>query len=473
VLRFEAAAGIDGDERRAARRLVQHIGATRGQRRQRFQAAVERAPDLVADRESGQFRRQGHEVHVRVVNRTERAAVRARHPVLEHVNRTAVRLRLRAHKLPPQSFVLRVRRAGNIGQAADMMPRAQEQVAVGKRPETGNDGERIAFRYDAADVRRVGQQLRDEVAPRIAGDLAAEVTIRDVHGRILLRMVLTCRYLVLRVDSIMEDEIAQAESERISAAIENKDGDRILELFDAGRPEWQMSSALGCEAAQGLSELGRNQDAIRVLERLEEQFPNAIRPKQLRALALARRAQPGDLGAAQEILGALHARGERDPETLGIYGRTWMDRYAASGDRRDLEQSRDLYAEAFSRAPDDHYTGINAAAKSVLLGGNDDLRRAAEYAGRVQALLGTEPKQGDYWATATIGEVFLIRRQYSEAARLYRAAVGMARAVEGAHRSTWTQACRLMVQLKPTDAERLLVRAAFSHLPDCVDLGVK
>jgi tetratricopeptide (TPR) repeat protein len=267
------------------------------------------------------------------------------------------------------------------------------------------------------------------------------------------------------------DEIAQEESHRISAAINDKDGDRILALFDAGGPA-RTSPALGCKAAQGLTDLGRHGDAIRVLETLEAQFPTAIRPKQLKALALARRGRSGDLGAAQEILGTLYASGQRDPETLGIYGRTWMDRYAASGDRLDLEQSRDLYAEAFSRAPDDHYTGINAAAKSVLLGSDDDLRRAAEYADQVQALLGTEPKPGDYWATATIGEVFLIRRKYTEAARVYRAAVGMARALEGAHRSTWLQACRLMAQLKPTDAERALVRAAFPHLPDCPGLGV-
>ena len=113
-------------------------------------------------------------------------------------------------------------------------------------------------------------------------------------------------------------------------------------------------------------ELGRNDDAITMLEKLETGFPRAIRPRQLRALALARRGQDTDLRQAQRILGTLYEAGERDPETLGIYGRTWMDRYSKSGDRADLEQSRDLYAEAFARATDDYYTGINAAAKSVF-----------------------------------------------------------------------------------------------------------
>jgi hypothetical protein len=132
-----------------------------------------------------------------------------------------------------------------------------------------------------------------------------------------------------------------------------------------------------------------------MLDTLEKDFPRAIRPKQLCALALARRAQrrrkAGDAGyekylmAAQDIVGVLYESGERDPETLGIYGRTWMDRYDASGDLADLRQSRDLYAEAFETAQDDYYTGINAAAKSVLLGSPEELDKGATYARRVRA----------------------------------------------------------------------------------------
>jgi hypothetical protein len=66
-------------------------------------------------------------------------------------------------------------------------------------------------------------------------------------------------------------------------------------------------------------------------------FPMAIRPKQLHALALARRGEGDDLMKAQEILGSLYELGERDPETLGIYARAWMDRYEKSGDVEDLK----------------------------------------------------------------------------------------------------------------------------------------
>jgi tetratricopeptide (TPR) repeat protein len=268
-----------------------------------------------------------------------------------------------------------------------------------------------------------------------------------------------------------QDERAREAGSQIGAAIRNRSPQRIQELFDQDGPVWNSSSALGCKAVQGLTELGDNERALALLPRLEAQFPRAIRPKQLRALALARRGHPNDLATAQEILGTLYEQGERDPETLGIYARTWMDRYSTSGDVSDLKQSRSLYVQAFEAAPDDYYTGINAAAKSVFLGTEDDLTKAATYAEQVQALVGTEPIADDYWKTATVAEVYLIRRMYGHAARLYEAAVSMARAKVANHQSTWTQAFRLMEKLKPTDADRALIRAVFAEMPDPLTQG--
>jgi hypothetical protein len=145
-----------------------------------------------------------------------------------------------------------------------------------------------------------------------------------------------------------------------------------------------------------------------------------------------------------------------------------MDRYSKSHGRSDLEHSRDLYAEAFEGATDDYYTGINAASKSVLLDTPEDIARAREYAARVQKIVGIAPHAGDYWMTATVGEVFLLMKNYADAARLYKAAVSMARSEIASHQSTWTQACRLMQVLRPSADERARVRAAFAHLPDCV-----
>jgi hypothetical protein len=181
-------------------------------------------------------------------------------------------------------------------------------------------------------------------------------------------------------------------------------------------------------------------------------------------LALVRRGNPGDLEQAQEILGVLSAQQERDPETLGIYARTWMDRYQTSRNSSDLRQSRDLYADAFARAPDDYYTGINAAAKSVFLGTPEDVTQGEEYARQVQGIVGTTPHPADYWKTATAAEALLILRKYEDAARLYAAAVATARWEEGSHKSTWTQARRLMETLQPNAKQQEMIRKAFAHL---------
>jgi hypothetical protein len=95
-------------------------------------------------------------------------------------------------------------------------------------------------------------------------------------------------------------------------------------------------------------------------------FKKALRPKQLRGLALARRGKENDLDNAQDILGELYAKNHLDPETMGIYARTWMDKYVRSGNTNDLLQSRDLYAEAFEKAPDDYYTALMLHLKVFL-----------------------------------------------------------------------------------------------------------
>ncbi len=266
-----------------------------------------------------------------------------------------------------------------------------------------------------------------------------------------------------------QDEAAQRATAAIQAAIKIGLPQRLIQRFTEGGLPWEASAALGCKAAEGLTKLAHYDEAIQMLTNLEPRFPRAIRPKQLRALALARRGRQNDLETAQTILAELYELGHRDPETVGIYARTWMDRYNQSGDSAHLKQSRDLYAEAFEAAQDDYYTGINAAAKSVFLGTEEDLAKAAEYARRVQGIVGTSPRPGDYWLTATIAEVLLIQRQYRQAGQLYEAAVSMARSEIGSHKTTWKQARRLLESLRPDPAERALIRRPFEHLPDSLD----
>jgi tetratricopeptide (TPR) repeat protein len=209
----------------------------------------------------------------------------------------------------------------------------------------------------------------------------------------LLHAIIGKRMSAEAVQFAMEqDEASQIAIVKINTAIRHGRSDRLIQLARDGGLAWDTTPALACKAAEGLTKLKKNDEAITLLDSVRKRFPRAIRPKQLYALALARRDSGTDLEDAQELLGELYAQKERDPETLGIYARTWMDSYAKSKNIADLRQSRKLYAEAFERAPDDYYTGINAAAKSVLLGSPEDIAKADEYAAKVQSIVGTEPK---------------------------------------------------------------------------------
>jgi hypothetical protein len=265
-----------------------------------------------------------------------------------------------------------------------------------------------------------------------------------------------------------QDDAAKQATNKINAAIDIGSEKRLRELFERDGLPWRISAALGCKAAEGLTKLDRNDDTITILSQLEAQFPRAIRPRQLHALALARRASrtnnAADLDQAQEILAEVYAAGERDPETLGIYARTWMDRYERDKNDLALRRSRDLYAQAFDGAQDDTYTGINAAAKSVFLGTPQDLEKGRTYAQRVLKVVGTDPRSGDYWKTATAAEALLIQGDYAGAGQMYQAAVTKAPAEIGSHRSTWAQARRLLDRLGATAEQKQLTQAAFAHL---------
>lgn len=254
-----------------------------------------------------------------------------------------------------------------------------------------------------------------------------------------------------------DDELRTARAQ-IKAAHIHGQVERLLELAQSTRLAWLTSPALGCEVADALIGLKQNEAALKLLTDLEVRFPQALRPRQLRGLALAR---SKDWKGAQTILGELYAAGEIDPETLGIYARTWMDRYNATGQRLYLLKSRDLYRQAFEAAPRDYYTGINAASKSLFLGEHET---AAQLAKRVEVLVGTKPVPGDYWKTATVAEVQLLQGNFENAADLYLQAVLIAPEDHGSHQSTRGQAVLILDALQASPESSQKVLAAFDHL---------
>jgi hypothetical protein len=260
--------------------------------------------------------------------------------------------------------------------------------------------------------------------------------------------------LATKIDEEVQNALAS-----VAAALKIGNGERLLELAKSDTPAWTTSALLGSRVAESLIKIKCYDAALAVLADLEKRFPKTIRPRQLKGSALARK---GDWKMAQIVLGELEAAGEQDPETLGLFARTWMDRYQESKDPKHLGCSRDLYARAFTNAPGDYYNGINAASKSVLMG---DLPAAREFAEKVEQIVGAKKAEGDYWMTATVAEVQLIKKNYAKAAELYQAGVNMAPEEIGSHESTWFQAKRLMEVLPLSQSEYDQVAKAFRHLP--------
>ena len=256
--------------------------------------------------------------------------------------------------------------------------------------------------------------------------------------------------LAADVDAQMRDGLLNVKATRDAG-----DADALVALAETDDMAWRGSPMLMCAVAEGLIAMKKIPEATTVLDRVETAFPKALRPKQLRGLALARSQQTTN---AQLILGRLHAMGEIDPETLGILARTWMDRYNESGNRLFLLKSRDLYRQAFEAFPTDYYTGINAASKSLLAG---EKQTAAQLAARVEGVIGEKPVGNDYWKTATAAELQLLQAKYPEAAALYRAAVVTAPGDIASHEVSRAQAKLLLQALGASDEQRALIDGAF------------
>ena len=93
----------------------------------------------------------------------------------------------------------------------------------------------------------------------------------------------------------------------VKAACDAGDADALVALAETDDMAWTGSPMLICSVAEGLIAMKKTPEAIRVLDLVEAAFPKALRPKQLRGLALARSRQTIK---AQLLLGKLYAAGK-------------------------------------------------------------------------------------------------------------------------------------------------------------------
>ena len=157
---------------------------------------------------------------------------------------------------------------------------------------------------------------------------------------------------------------------------------------------------------------------------LYEDFPAALQgaviARQQLALALNRRASPGDDHRAIRILEKLLKQQGESAETCGILGRIYKDQYKAAKATDDprapamLDKTIKAYTRGFECEPADYYPGVNAITL-LLQKGTEEAQKEAE---RLTPLVSfAVARRGgaassDYWDLATVLELAMVGRDY-------------------------------------------------------------
>lgn len=271
-----------------------------------------------------------------------------------------------------------------------------------------------------------------ELADALATDLATD----DAGSRDLAEQ---CLHAILRNGyRISPGETSQQQKDEQLAETVNRVGDScalrdILCLWrEFASDESVGPAALYATIGERVLSAGEPLIAYDILKNGLDHWPEDLRLRQLRALALARSGAPH---AAAARLRQLIDEGHNDEETLGLLARTCKDQWQAATDpnkKRDaLREAYRLYRQGFDHAAADDdnsggalYAGINAASMAFLLG---DTETSAELAEEVERYCLKKLESGpSYWALATLGECALINGDVVGAADHYKAAVKVA-----------------------------------------------
>lgn len=169
-------------------------------------------------------------------------------------------------------------------------------------------------------------------------------------------------------------------------------------------------------AADRLISLGRPDYALEVIGAAGE----SVRARQLKGNALAKTGRVED---AIEVLRQLEAETPPDPETGGMVAARYRQMWARTGQRAWLIQARETYKRYFDLTAST-YCGINAASLALMDG---DTAEAMAIAGQLIFTLNkTDESRRDHWDYATIGDAYLILRDFVKGREAYRKAAGRA-----------------------------------------------
>lgn len=245
---------------------------------------------------------------------------------------------------------------------------------------------------------------------------------------------------------------------RVKAAVKAGNADRLKEIGSSTDPGIYTTAIPLVETARGLISIGQPNEALDILARLDQEFPDSLAAKQLRGLALRRTKRYQE---AVEVMSELTESGHQDAETLGILAAALDGRFQETGKALFLRRSRELYRTAFQADKTSYYTGINAAAKSLFLGEPDE---AARIAALVEPLVKGANDGKDFWAGCTLAEIFLLQRKLPDAETQYQKMIDCFGERGGDLESTKNQARRVCEALKLTQSEADKVLAPFNLL---------
>lgn len=127
-------------------------------------------------------------------------------------------------------------------------------------------------------------------------------------------------------------------------------------------------------------------EMIRVAEGMPGALAGVVTIREQLAMALNRRAEPGDRQRAIGLLTDVIEEHGASPETLGLLGRCFKDRWREKHDADDagagdaLDDAIDAYARGFEVDPRDFYPGINLVTLLLRRGTDPDLARIDDLA---------------------------------------------------------------------------------------------
>ncbi len=167
-------------------------------------------------------------------------------------------------------------------------------------------------------------------------------------------------------------------------------------------------------------------DMISCIEAFPPDVQKIVTVQEQLGLALNRRNGPGDRARAIQILRGVIQEHGPSPETYGILGRVYKDRYSELSEGGQnaqaaaaLEEAITCYVQGFEADPRDYYPGINAITLSLL---QDTDEARARVRGLVPVVSFAVARRGglsskDYWDVATAFELAVIGQDWPTAKR--------------------------------------------------------